>query len=83
MTDIVERLHDRLYHNEALCAEAADEIERLRAALREIRDGYDEHMDCHQIAVKALTGREPGPKRETDWDHRAVSTPLNFFEPKR
>lgn len=25
---------------------------------------------------------EAPPKRETDWDHRAVNTPLDFFKPK-
>lgn len=37
-----------------------------------------------RVCVSApLTGREANPKRDTDWDHRAVNTPLNFFEPKR
>ena len=42
MTDITERLRtyvigDQLYHP-MLCSEAADEIERLRAVLKEIVD---------------------------------------------
>jgi len=32
---------------------------------------------------EALSGQETDLKRDTDWDHRAVNTPLNFFEPKR
>lgn len=33
MTDIVERLRDKWMHSEEDCYKAADEIERLRAAL--------------------------------------------------
>lgn len=34
MTDIVERLRDKWLHSEEYCYAAADEIERLREALR-------------------------------------------------
>jgi hypothetical protein len=36
MKDIVERLRDKWLHSEEYCYAAADEIERLRGALREI-----------------------------------------------
>ena len=39
MSGIVERLRDKWQHSEEGCYEAADEIERLRAALRTIANG--------------------------------------------
>ena len=71
MTDIGERLrtkvdpstHEYEYARKGERAEAADEIERLRAALLEIKQkgvttGYGRAALSH-IANKALTGREP------------------------
>ena len=60
MTDIVERLRDNLgWPNMELCVEAADEIERLRAALQEIADDGRNCADhCRRQARRAL---EPKP----------------------
>lgn len=42
MTDIVERLRDKhCCDNGCHCDEAADEIERLRAALKEMLEDWD------------------------------------------
>jgi len=65
MTDLVERLRRQGAEHEFL-EEAADEIERLRAALKEIADSGDfssgsDRSDLvlsRDIARQALTGRE-------------------------
>jgi len=66
MTDIVERLRkDDLYdafNADALCNEAADEIEKLRAALIEINDlnakriGYSKKIE--RVIWEALGEKE-------------------------
>ena len=62
MTDIVERLRDlQVDMTASLLYEAADEIERLRAALVLIAGGgttYDSAISLMQIARRAL---EPKP----------------------
>jgi hypothetical protein len=52
MDDLVERLREGFATN--LEYEAADEIERLREALREIMDEMPENFACHHIARAAL-----------------------------
>lgn len=44
MVDLVKRLRDKWKHSEEDCYEAADEIERLRAALLKI-----EYLDSPQV----------------------------------
>jgi hypothetical protein len=65
MTDIVERLRDKWQHNEDDCYEAADEIERLREALREVVDWAEDlglYADAGTVLapvfVKARTALE-------------------------
>jgi hypothetical protein len=43
MTDIVERLREQVLLLEATGAEASDEIDRLRKALREIADAVSDY----------------------------------------
>ena len=53
MTDIVELLRNEMKHSDELCYKAADEIEKLRAALKQTRrDALEEAAslvdDVHQ-----------------------------------
>jgi hypothetical protein len=45
MTDIVELLRNEMKHSDELCYNAADEIEKLRAALRSVMVGGN-HLAC-------------------------------------
>lgn len=61
MTDIVERLRNPFRPQgelRPLCLEAAEEIERLRAALnRLVNDSmYKDHPEASQMALDALQG---------------------------
>ena len=69
MTDIVERLRyeaktARENHPETFCVsedtadDAADEIERLRDALRKIANGYSDEDGMRNIARQALKEKE-------------------------
>lgn len=65
MTDIVEQLRDRSDHYIAQHAmdtmdAAATAIERLRAALTEARDAWQEQLDC-DIAASCPTKRDGTP----------------------
>jgi ketopantoate reductase len=60
MTDIVERLRRIAARSgDRLDAEAADEIERLRAALRRLLNDsmYKDHPEASQMAIDALNGK--------------------------
>ena len=60
--DIVERLRQEIGYTleiaEADMREAADEIERLREALRKIANGYSDEDGMRNIARQALGGKE-------------------------
>jgi hypothetical protein len=64
MTDIVERLRRRIWPRpedaEEDCKEAADEIERLRAALKAIIDQVHDYERVNNLA--------PNPPRLECWD---------------
>jgi len=51
MTDIVERLRDRIWRND-LQDEAADEIERLRAGLEYMRTLADDIETAARVALR-------------------------------
>lgn len=72
MTDIVERL--RLVHehdSRGIFKDAADEIERLRAALATVLGTatHGQHMTWEErIKIgRAALAATPAPSRETDW----------------
>lgn len=54
--ELLELLRTKCGGCEALCEEAADEIERLRTALQEIADGADAKAFVKATALKALAG---------------------------
>ena len=61
MTDIVELLTKEMKHSDELCYKAADEIEKLRAALEEVRPlvlGANQSKDRYPKARAALGEKE-------------------------
>jgi len=68
--DIVERLRDPLFRSEALCLEAADEIERLREELHYCNGTCDlamKHRDIAEAEIGRLR-RELSYHAHTDED---------------
>ena len=57
MTDIVERLRDWPSCTAVICKEAADEIERLRAALAILGEEVDAHIDDIKLLRETLARR--------------------------
>ena len=61
MSDIVELLRNDMKHSDELCYKAADEIEKLRAALEEVRPlvlGANQSKDRYPKARAALGEKE-------------------------
>lgn len=53
MSDLVDRLRDKWRHSEEDCYEAADEIERLREALK---NSYSDYIDAlNKIKTDVMT----------------------------
>lgn len=72
-------------------AEAKAAVASIRTRVGQIRKAL-ERKDLwaidHAIAQLSMTADDlersiQRPSHETDWDHRGVSTPLDFFKPIR
>ena len=73
--DLVERLRNSMEH-EAMCDEAADEIERMREALQTIAKGHGPPDDfelsgcvSRGIAIAVLDSKERSPDLPLDMKH--------------
>lgn len=60
MTDIVELLRNEMKHSDELCYKAADEIEKLRAAIKMALDCIEDVdvIGASQTLTKALGEKE-------------------------